>query len=319
MPDAQEQQAYGSMNAKPRATVKIRKRPTGHPPALTAIALLLSLPAWIGLSASASGEPVSPAIYISTLPSGIAALPAQATPTPWQSPWVEGPLVYGRSFDGHDLKAYRIGTGPIAKAAIGGIHGGYEWNSMALVAALLSRMRSEPGIVPAQVSLYLIPLANPDGMRAGANVLEGRFNGNGVDLNRNWDYKWRRYGTHAGVRVSAGKRPFSEPETASLRDFIISRRIQDVIFYHSSGALVFSGADASASRTVELARLLSSFTGYHYAPEGIPWDLTSGDAIDWLSSQGINAVEVELSTHHSLDWEQNWPAFVAFLYWDLDR
>lgn len=270
-------------------------------------------------SADVSSRPPRGASQTSTVPQDASRIAGQATPTPQQSLSVEGPFTFGHSFDGQDLKAYRIGTGPIAKAIIGAIHGGYEWNSMALVAAILSRIRSEPGIVPPQVSLYVIPLANPDGMRAGPNALQGRFNGNGVDLNRNWGYQWRRYGTHAGERVSAGAHPFSEPETSALRDFILARDIQDVIFYHSSGALVFSGADASASRTVELARLLSQFTGYRYAPEGIPWDVIGGDAIDWLSSQGINAVEVELSNHHSLDWDQNWPAFIAFLYWDLDR
>lgn len=253
------------------------------------------------------------------MPAGIAQNPAEATPTPLRSVRIEGPIVYGHSFDGRELKAYRIGHGPIAKAVIGGIHGGYEWNSMALVSAQLAKLRADPGIVPWQVSLYLIPLANPDGLSAGTNVLQARFNGNGVDLNRNWDYGWRRYATHAGERVSAGSGPFSEPETVSLRDFILERDIQDVIFYHSSGALVFSGAERTNSRTVELARLLSRFTGYRYAPEGIPWDIITGNAIDWLTHQGINAAEIELSTHSSLDWEQNWPALVAFLYWDLSR
>lgn len=253
------------------------------------------------------------------MPAGIAQNPAEATSTPLRSVRVEGPIVYGHSFDGRELKAYRIGHGPIAKAVIGGIHGGYEWNSMALVSAQLAKLRADPGIVPWQVSLYLIPLANPDGLSAGTNVLQARFNGNGVDLNRNWDYGWRRYATHAGERVSAGSGPFSEPETVSLRDFILERDIQDVIFYHSSGALVFSGAERTNSRTVELARLLSRFTGYRYAPEGIPWDIITGNAIDWLTHQGINAAEIELSTHSSLDWEQNWPALVAFLYWDLSR
>lgn len=307
------------MSSKHDTRVKSLRSPTGRAPALIALAFLLSLPGWMAMRAHASEGPDALAIHTSTVPPGVSALPAQPNPTPWKSPSVEGPLIIGHSFDGHDLKAYRIGTGPIGKAVIGAIHGGYEWNSMALVAALLSKLRSEPGIVPAQISLYVIPLANPDGMRAGANVLKGRFNGNGVDLNRNWDYQWRRFGTHAGIRVSAGTHPFSEPEAAALRDFIMARDIQDVIFYHSSGGLVFSGADGAASRTVELARFLSLFTGYRYAPEGIPWDVTSGDAIDWLSNQGINAVEVELSTHNSLDWQQNWPAFVAFLYWDLDR
>jgi hypothetical protein len=228
-------------------------------------------------------------------------------------------IVYGQSFDGRPLVAYRLGEGPIARALIGGLHGGYEWNTTTLVSKMLDHLIASPELIPAQLTLYIIPLANPDGAAAGTDREHGRMNGNGVDLNRNWDYEWQMTATHALLPVYAGAHAFSEPETAALRDFVKRRNVSAAIFYHSQGAEVYSGAGHDSSRTVELAQLIAERTGYRYAPEGIPGEITTGDAIDWLTSQGITAVEVELSTHADIDWEANLRGLIAFLRWDLSN
>lgn len=229
------------------------------------------------------------------------------------------PFRYGESAGGRPLLAYRLGRGPIARALIGGLHGGYEWNTTLLMSHTLDDLTARPELIPAGVTLYIIPLANPDGAAAGTDRVRGRMNGHGVDLNRNWDYQWQMTATHGVWPVFAGLRPFSEPETAALRDFILDRDIEAVIFYHSAGGVVFSGAGFTTSQTVALARLLAAETGFRYAPEGIPGQITTGDSIDWLTSHGITGVEVELSTHEALDWERNRQGIQAFLRWSLPR
>ncbi|HLF27957.1 MAG TPA: M14 family metallopeptidase [Anaerolineae bacterium] len=229
------------------------------------------------------------------------------------------PIVYGQSFTGQLLIAYRLGAGPSARALIGGLHGGYEWNTTALVSKTLDHLLAAPELIPPELTLYVIPLANPDGAAAGADAVVGRMNGNGVDLNRNWDYQWQMTATHGTRPVFAGPHPFSEPETTALRDFILKRDIRAVIFYHSAGAVVFSGAGADTSTTVELAQFMAEQTGYRYAPEGVPGQITTGDAIDWLTTQGITAIEIELTTHQDLDWEPNLKAVLAFLKWDFEE
>jgi hypothetical protein len=62
-----------------------------------------------------------------------------------------------------------------------------------------------------QVEWYLMPIMNPDGY-----VAYDRWNANGVDLNRNWD------GPGSGEDPYGGPYPFSEPETAALRDFLLA-------------------------------------------------------------------------------------------------
>jgi hypothetical protein len=237
------------------------------------------------------------------------------TPTP--TSFLVGPIVYGHSFGGRELLAYRMGHGDEARALIGGIHGGYEWNTTVLVNEFLAYLTENPDLLPTQLTLYMIPLANPDGAAAGTDRVAGRMNGNGVDLNRNWDYQWQAVASHGPWPVSGGSSPFSEPETATLRDFILQEEIQAVIFYHSAMSEVYTGAGTDTSKTLELAQLMASITGYRYAPEGIPGQITTGDAADWLTVYGITAVEVDLSSHEDIDWEINLKALLAFLNWDL--
>ena len=235
-------------------------------------------------------------------------------PTPTPRPFFEGPFTYGVSFGGRSLLAYRLGVGPSVHAIIGGIHGGYEWNTVDLVSQTLEYLQENPSLVPDGVTLYIIPCANPDGYAAGTDREHGRMNGNGVDLNRNWDYEWQPTATHGARVVDAGAYPFSEPETAALRDFILERDVEAAIFYHSALAKVFYGVEQAKSATYELAVVMSEATGYPIAA-GIPGQITTGDAVDWMSDQGLAGVEVELTNHEDIEWERNLRGLLAFLNW----
>ncbi len=241
------------------------------------------------------------------------------TPTPLPA-FFEGPIEYGTSYGGRPLYAYRLGTGPSARAIIGAIHGGYEWNTVDVVSETLDYYQTYTTAIPANVTLYLIPCANPDGYAAGTDAVVARMNGNGVDLNRNWDYEWQPTATHGRRPVKAGDAPFSEPETAHLRDFILERDIELAIFYHSAMGVVFSGADRESSATFELTEMLSEVTQYPHNTEGIYGQITTGDAIDWLSTQGIAATEIELTTHASIsdqEMQRNLDGIQAFLAWTI--
>ena len=257
---------------------------------------------------------LTPDAPVFALPTSI-PLPS-TTPTAAPLPF-EGPFVYGTSAGGRELFVYRLGTGPSARALVGGIHGGYEWNTTVLMSDTLNYLQEHIDQIPDNTTLYLIPCANPDGFAAGTDAVNGRMNGNGVDLNRNWDYQWQITATHGTRPVSAGTGPFSEPETAALRDLILDRQIEAAIFYHSAMGKIFSGADRTRSATHELAEKISQVTGYPHAPEGIPGQITTGDATDYLSTRGIAAIEIELTTHKAIDWEWNRQGVLAFLKWTI--
>jgi hypothetical protein len=237
-----------------------------------------------------------------------------ATPFPTAIPEVffEGPTTYGTSVQGRPLTVYRLGTGPSKRMIIGGIHGGYEWNTVELVSQTLTHLQQNLELVPECVTLYIAPCANPDGY-AKAFDLSGRTNANDVDLNRNWAYNHQPTATHGTRPVLAGEEAFSEPETASLSAFIVDNKIEWVIFYHSAMGKIFSGAERESCYTDELAEMMSQATGYPYDPAGIPGQITTGDAIDWLSREGIAGIEIELTNHHDIEWERNLAGVLAFL------
>lgn len=239
-------------------------------------------------------------------------------PTPGE-PSNERSFPIGYSIEGRPLMMYRLGLGPVRRMLIGAIHGGYEWNTALLMSRTLEYLSDNPTLIPYNLTLYILPIANPDGYAAGTDRVNGRMNANMVDLNRNWDYQWQITATHGTNPVSAGTVPFSEPETAAMRDFIMSHHVEAVIFYHSAFAAVFQGAGITTSKTIDLAKLIATQTGYRYAPEGVPGQITSGDSIDWLTVKGVTAIEVELTTHQTLDWEQNRRGLLAFINWDLPQ
>ena len=210
---------------------------------------------------------------------------------------------------------HQLGTGPRRRALIGAIHGSSEWNTAVLMTRTLEYMLANPRELPAEITLYILPIANPDGFTNARGSLRGRVNANAVDLNRNWDYRWQTNAFHGQRPISGGMQPFSEPETRALRDFIVETKISELIIYHSAYPAVFAGAGITRSHTVDLAKAVAEATGYPYRPEGIPNQITTGNAIDWLTMQGINAIEIELTNHSGIDWPQNLRGVRAFLRW----
>ena len=69
------------------------------------------------------------------------------------------------------------------------------------------------------IEVWLVPEANPDGVRAGT-----RWNGNGVDLNRNFSWGWRA--------DDGGEAPFSEPESQALSGLVERLEPDLVVWVH---------------------------------------------------------------------------------------
>jgi hypothetical protein len=218
------------------------------------------------------------------------------------------------------LDVYRFGSGPIVRVIIGGIHGGYEWNTSILVWLLRDDLRKGMLTIPDNVTLYLLPVFNPDGYYDYPSQPEGRANARSVDLNRNWDAYWApdwdRTRCFNYVYLTAGEFPFSEPETIALRDFLLANKVDALISYHSAMSAIFAGGrpepDAASDN---LARTLSAASLYLYPPTNDPGCQYTGQLIDWASANGIAAVDVELTDHQSNDILINRKLLEAFLAW----
>jgi protein MpaA len=117
------------------------------------------------------------------------------------------PLTLGWSVEGRPLAALRMGRGPRVLLLMASIHGS-EPAGTPLLEALRRHLEEQPSLLDG-LTLYLLPVANPDGL-----VRRQRFNRRGVDLNRNFP---------AGNRIDRsrfGMLALSEPESAALAGLI---------------------------------------------------------------------------------------------------
>jgi protein MpaA len=120
-------------------------------------------------------------------------------------------LFLGRSVDGRPIVAYEVGDtdSQVRELVVGCIRG--DERAGVAIARRLERAS------PQGVDLWIIPVLNPDGA-----ARDPRGNAHGVDLNRNFPWRWRPLG---GVFYS-GPRPLSEPESRIAYRLLLRLRPQ---------------------------------------------------------------------------------------------
>jgi hypothetical protein len=229
--------------------------------------------------------------------------------------------IIGVSAEGRDIEAYTYGNGQTHLAFVGGIHGGYEWNSVLLAYEFIDYLNANPVAVPEHIAVTIIPSANPDGVYkvvgkegrftkadvpTDTSTVPGRFTANDVDLNRNFDCKWQPESMWRGNPVSAGSAPFSEPEAAAMKSFVETSKPSAVVFWHSQANAVYASECENGILPVTLS-IMSAYAraaGYEEVESFDAYEIT-GDAEGWLASIGIPAITVELQTHETIEWERN--------------
>jgi protein MpaA len=193
----------------------------------------------------------------------VAAASASARP--------ERTLLLGRSVQGRAIRAVEVGNpAGTTVLVVGCVHG----NELAGIAVA----RRLAQLSPAGLDLWIVPDLNPDGRAA-----DTRGNAHGVDLNRNFPFRWRfRRGVYA-----SGPRPLSEPEARIAYRLILRLRPRVTIWFHQHLNLVWaSGGDPAVER--RFARL-----------SGLPYrrlPALGGSAIDWQNHRlpGTTAFAAEL-------------------------
>jgi N-acetylmuramoyl-L-alanine amidase/Zinc carboxypeptidase len=155
------------------------------------------------------------------------------------APAAAGADTYGRSAAGRALEVQRVGdpNAPVRVLVVGSIHGNEPAGH-----AVVRRLRASAP--PAGVQLWLVERANPDGVRAGT-----RQNARGVDLNRNFPFRWAGGGRPFDTYYP-GPRRASEPETRALQALISEVRPNLTLYYHQHMRLVVlpRGADRTPVR-----------------------------------------------------------------------
>ena len=232
----------------------------------------------------------------------------------------------GSSTQGRLIESYRFGFGTDVIVFVGGIHGGYEWNTILLAYEAIDYFVEHPEAIPHNISLYIIPSANPDGQYWATEkngrftpedvaqiTIPGRFNANEVDLNRNWDCEWQPDAEWNGRAVDAGDGPFSESETKALRRFFFRQNPELVVFWHSKADGVYAGGcDGAYMDSIQLGQLYAEASDYNFHEAFTAYEIT-GEASDWLTTQDIPSFTVELTVRDETEWEQNLAGILAML------
>jgi len=180
-------------------------------------------------------------------------------------------LLLGRSWQGRPIEAIEVGArSGTPVLVIGSIHG-TETGGIAIARAL-------ERLAPPDLDLWIVPDLNPDGVAAGT-----RQNAHGVDLNRNFPWRWRPMGDV----YESGPRPLSEREARIARALILRLHPHLTIWFHQHLDMVWaSGGD----RRIEKVFARVSGLPYHPMPQ------LAGSAIAWQNNtlRGTTAFAAEL-------------------------
>jgi len=152
--------------------------------------------------------------------------------------------------------------------------------------------------------VYCVPCFNPDGYEynrinnpnGGGNWRKNRRNNGGsygVDLNRNFGYKWGYDDLGSSPNPSSetyrGPFAFSEPESQAIRDLAIQKNYGTHFNMHSYGGYIlypwgYIDNETPDSLTYrEFAALLTSYSGYAYGYGGQLLGYNSNGSIrDWM-------------------------------------
>ncbi len=256
-----------------------------------------------------------------------------ATTTPPPAPTVQPQVSIGKTVSGTDIMAYNFGTGPKKILFVGGLHGGYEWNTVMVANQLIQELKANPSDIPVGVTVTVIPVVNTDGLlkvigsstpidsftasnvnKSQAVQVAGRFNANNVDLNRNFDCDWQAKGVWQSKSVSGGSAAFSEPESKAIQDYITANSPTAVVVWYSSAGGVFASNchNGVLPETTTISKLYADASGY---PIHQSWDFyaTTGDMVNWLAKMNVPAFSVLLTNHTDSEWDKNLAGIKAVL------
>ena len=203
---------------------------------------------------------------------GVLAITVLGSISASAAPTVDERELLGESYEGRPIRVFHRGdSDEIRVLVVGCIHG----DECAAV-RIANRLRT--GRPRSFLDLWILPSLNPDGRAAHT-----RQNARGVDLNRNFPYRWR---PGPRGRYYPGRRPASERETRIAMRLIERIEPDITIWFHQPLALV----DASGDLTIE--RRYARLVGLPLVPLG----RLHGTATSWQrhALRGTEAFVAEL-------------------------
>ncbi len=257
----------------------------------------------------------------------------------------------GKSEKGRNLWAAKLGNGEKSLLFVGAHHG-REWMTTILLMKMLEKyatayeLEKKLGSYSTQsldeVSIWFVPMINPDGVSIQQNNLSGlsfaekmavwqmngyRFNwvrwkanAKGVDLNRQYPAGWhdvKAESTKPSYQFYKGRKPLEAIEVQTLTTFTRTVKPLLSVSYHTSGREIFwyyHNKREHLLRDYKLAKKTARMTGYQLS---MPENHAIGSGFtDWFITEFERpAMTIELSylvdeTHPPLsvfpeEWERN--------------
>lgn len=222
--------------------------------------------------------------------------------------------VIGSSIMGRDLICFKIGKGTQNVMFAAAFHGLEYLTSAVMMKFLFDYARSVScktelfGFGAEQiygnVTLYVIPMVNPDGIDIAINGLDlqnkyhkylydtlgtldyshiWQANARGVDLNHNYDALWEPITSGAAPGKYGGRFPESEPETQAIVNLVKKIDFSMVIALHSQGEEIYYDFNNEIpSGALKLADEMAKASGYTVCrPSGTA---SFGGFKDWFIS-----------------------------------
>jgi murein tripeptide amidase MpaA len=237
--------------------------------------------------------------------------------------------IIGTSLEGRNIYALKISDRvgydeDEGEIVFFGCHHAREWISvevpLLMAKHLLEHYGSDNTIktLVDNAEIWIVPIVNPDGLEYSIHFYRywrknRRLNQDGtygVDLNRNYGYKWGLDDVGSSPNTNAatyrGTGPFSEPETQIVRDFVEEHDFQALVSYHNYTQIIIypwgytnelsPDADLMGSLAQSMAERIQPVNGRWYRP-GPASGLyhTNGDTTDWAyGTHGIPSFTIEL-------------------------
>ncbi len=208
----------------------------------------------------------------------------------------------GKSVEGRELLLIKLGKGE-KKIILAGTHHAREYISSAyLLRSVDEYARCYAANKPFggydiktlldQVTVYIVPMVNPDGVNLVQNGVkavknpekvksmrmlqdgynEWKANINGVDLNRQYPCHWDEKQSNTDVPSSEmykGTAPATEPEVQALMALCKNNEFELAASFHTKGEVIYwadSGTQDSISAGAVIAQTMADVTGYELMP-----------------------------------------------------
>ncbi|CAK4069044.1 unnamed protein product [Aphanomyces euteiches] len=173
-----------------------------------------------------------------------------------QNPKLLSKFAISKTFKGQTIYGYKLTKGNSKSLYFQAVQHAREWvagsSLLYSLSSILDDISAGKSTAADQFDIYFVPLVNLDGYDiTWSSDRYRRTSANQVDLNRNWPTPNKNPNPPSiGDETYPGTKPFSEPETSGINNWVQSKRseLAGFIDFHTyAGLILYAFADTSSA------------------------------------------------------------------------